>query len=639
MTPKTSVLGNTRHVLVLLVMLAISLAARSARAANGIMLDVVVHEILAADPVENAVIDSVTYPVFFDRKTTLRAGNFVVDVLARPNANGSIALSGSFFVSGPLPGNKSDEADVMPGAALIVNDIRGKGKSSYRARLIPRPADLDSDTLSVSEDSLQWEPMYALRMQYMLPKGVLPPMQFLPVRGVLDYEFDGIVDTFQIDAGGRLLVYLAPGRLAGWPVEPEYGYAIDQSRYRVVATHDPLNPRVRTRALLMTACYRVWGYAPPLLASGFAGYPDFSDYDVKNDHAAGHRIPLDSLARTLDYKRYDRQVADHHAESFVAWLINTYGTPRFKDVYERATDLSIHRAIWSVYGHTLAELEKQWLDYLSKRKFYREEFDYFAKRAAAFHDFESHLALLKEAAALESPHQRDALRDIGIACGQLGRWDDAVAAFQRLLTEYPEEKQGRWLLAEAQRASGDDIAALRTYTDLLKSDPSDPQTFLRLGEIQWEKRRVDSAATLWRQGLSCGPGPMAGSELCLRMGHYFQERKHGRDSAEFYFSQAKRAVSGQIMNNPTNATAWAITAEALLGRDSVVSALEHLAVGKEVADSPVDLGRIRLLRGQCFDKLDRRSEAIAEYDAIIAGGAEAPVVRLARKYLNRAYGR
>jgi hypothetical protein len=123
------------------------------------------------------------------------------------------------------------------------------------------------------------------------------------------------------------------------------------------------------------------------------------------------------------------------------------------------------------------------------------------------------------------------------------------------------------------------------------------------------------------------------------MGHYFQERKHGRDSAEFYFSQAKRAVSGQIMNNPTNATAWAITAEALLGRDSVVSALEHLAVGKEVADSPVDLGRIRLLRGQCFDKLDRRSEAIAEYDAIIAGGAEAPVVRLARKYLNRAYGR
>lgn len=622
-----------------LAVLAVCLAAASGYAANGVVLDIVVHEMLAADPPETAVIDSVSYPVFFDRTTTLRAGNFIVDVLAKPNANGSIALSGSFFVSGPLPGNKSDEADVMPGAALIVNDIRGKGKSTYRVRLIPRPSDLPYDTLTVSDDSLQWEPMYALHAQYMLPKGVLPPMQFLPVRGVLDYELAGILDTFDIEPSGRLLVYLAPGRLAGWPVEPEYGYAIDQSRYRLVTDHWPMNPRIRTRALLLTACYRVWGYAPHLLASGFAGYADFSDYDVKNDHAAGHRIPLDSLARTIDFNRYDRRVADHHAESFVAWLINSYGTPRFKDLYERATDLSIHRAIWSVYGFTLGELEKQWLDYLSKRKFYREEFDYFAKRAAVFHDFESHLDLLKEAAALESPHQQDALRDIGIACGQLGKWNEAVTSFQRLLSDYPDEKHGRWLLAEAQRASGDDFAALRTYTELLKSDPDDPQTFLRMGEIQWEKRRVDSAATLWRKGLSCGPGPMAGSELCLRMGHYFQERKNGRDSAEFFFSQAKRAVSEQIMNNPTNATAWAITAEALLGRDSVVSALEHLAVGREVADSPVDMGRIRLLRGQCFDKLNRRSEAIAEYDAVVAGGAEAPVVRLARKYLNRAYGR
>jgi tetratricopeptide (TPR) repeat protein len=542
-------------------------------------------------------------------------------------------------VSGPLPGNKSDEADVMPGAALIVNDIRGKGKSTYRVRLIPHPSDLPTDTLSVSDDSLQWEPMYALHAQYMLPKGVLPPMQFLPVRGVLDYELAGILDTFDIEPSGRLLVYLAPGELAGWPVEPEYGYAIDQSRYRVVTNHSPMQPQIRTRALLLAACYRVWGYAPQLLASGFAGYADFSDYDVKNDHAAGHRIPLDSLARTIDFKRFDRRVADHHAESFVAWLINSYGTPRFKDLYERATDLSIHRAIWSVYGFTLGELEKQWLDYLSTRKFYREEYDYFAKSAAAFHDFESHLALLKEAAKLESPHQQDALRDIGIAAGQLGLWSEAVTSFERLLAEYPDEKQGRWFLAEAQRASGDDAGAWRTYSELLQTDPNDPQTFLRMGEIQWEKRRVDSAATLWRKGLSCGPGPMAGAELCLRMGQYFQERKNGRDSAEFYYSQAKRAVSPQIMNNPTNATAWAITAEALLGIDSVVSALEHLAVGKEVADSPVDIGRIRLLRGQCFDKLKRRGDAIAEYDAIIAGPAEAPVTRLARKYINRSYGR
>ncbi len=160
-----------------------------------------------------------------------------------------------------------------------------------------------------------------------------------------------------------------------------------------------------------------------------------------------------------------------------------------------------------------------------------------------------------------------------------------------------------------------------------------------MGEIQWEKRRVDSAAVLWRQGLATRPGPVSEGELCLRLGQYFAERRHGRDSALTYFDRAKAAVAGTIMSDPTNPTPWTITAEALLGKDSAVVALEQLAVAKEVTDSPIDLGRIHLVRGKCFDKLKRRSDAITEYEATISGNADAPTVRLARKYLNRAYGR
>jgi tetratricopeptide (TPR) repeat protein len=609
------------------------------RAANGIMLDVVVHEILDADPLETAVIDSVTYPVLFDRPTTLRAGNFVVDVTAGAGANGSIDLRASLYVSGPLPANRSDEASITPGASLIVDDIRGKGKSHYRVRFAPHSVVLADDAPAATADSLQWETISSLRARYLVPKGVLPPLQFLPVRTALDHEFEGLIDTLGLDRSTRLLVYLTPGEIAGWPVEPDYGYAIDPARYRVVAFHSPLSPRITPRALALAALYRSWGYAPQLLTSGIAGYFEFADYEVQNDRASGQSIPLDSLARTIDYKRRDRRVADHHAESFVAWLVNTYGLPHFKNLYERATDLSIHRAFWSVYGRTLAELEKQWLGYLKARKFHREELMHFATREIAFRNFEAHLALLEQAAAAVSPPTEEILRDMGIAQGQLGRWSDAVASFTRLVNEYPEEKSGRWFLAEAQRAAGDDIAAWRTYAQLLQKTPSDPQAHLRMGEILWEGRRADSAATLWRRGLSNNPGPLTSGELRLRLGHYFERRRGGLDSSRSYFNDARRSVSQRLIDNPTDASAWIITGEALLGLDSVEAALEHLALVRAVSDAPVDLGRVRLLRGFCYDKLGRRKDAVAEYEAALSGKAEEPVARLARRYLNRSYGR
>ena len=618
---------------------ALSVTATSSYAANGIRLDIIVNEHLDTDPPESAVIDSVSYPVLYSRKTILRAGNFVVDVTAQPGSGGAVDLATSLYVSGPLPGNRSDDASIAPGAAMLIDEIRGKGKSRYSARLVPHTADVPADTLGMSKDSTHWEPLYSLRAQYFVPKGLLPPMQFLPVRSALDFEFQAFIDTFALEAPGRLLVYLPPGNLAGHPYEPLYGYSIDPSRYIVIAHHTPFEPHIRPRALVLAACYRAWGYAPQLLSSGVAGYFGFSDYNVIKDRAAGHSIRLDSLARTMDYKRHDRLVADHHAESFITWLISTYGIPNYKSLYERATDQSIHRAIWSVYNQTLAELESKWLAFLKARQFDGEEFMHYATRAVAFRDFETHLELLEQAAvAVNSPPTMEVWRNIGLAQGQLGRWEDAAKTLTRLITDFPDEQLGRWLLAEAQRASGEDVAAWLTYLNLLQRKPSDPQTALRMGDIQWDARRVDSAATFWRRGLSSSPGPLAGGELKLRMGWYFQERRKGQDSARAYFADARRTVTPLLVNSPTDAAAWIIAGEALLGLDSVQAALEHLALAQAVTDAPIELGRIHLLRGKCYDRLDRRKDAVAEYQSVEAVQGGSPMIRQARKWLNRPYG-
>lgn len=625
--------------LIALASLVLLLTPDAALSANGVMLDIVVHEILDADPVESAVIDSVIYPVFFDRLTTLRAGNFVVDLTAYEGSGGAIMLQTVMYVSGPVPGSRSDEAIIKAGAALVVDSIPGKGKSHYRARFTPHPITLMEDDRVESHDSVDWEMVYSLRARYLLPKSILPPLQFIPIRSALDFDFELLIDTLGLDYSTRLSVYLPPGDFSGWPVEPEYGHAIDPARYRVVSYHTNLEPRISVRPMGMAALYRSLGYAPLLLTSGVVGLNDFADYDVQKDRAAGNLIPLDSLARTIDYKRHDRRVADNHAASFVTWLINTHGVPHFKTLYERATDLSIHRAFWSVYGQTLSELETQWLASLKRRTYDRDELAHFAARAGVFHDYERHLELLSEVARAEFPTTLATLRDIGIAQGQLGRWSDAVISFERMVEGHPDDRSVKRFLAESQRAAGDDIAAERTYTQILQSMVPDPQAYLRLGEIQWEKRRTDSAATLWRKGLSLSPGPIVSAELFLSLGHYFAERKRGADSAQWYFAMAKRYAAPGLISDQVNPTPWIITAEALLGQDSAGEALNYLRLAQTMTDAPVDVGRIRLLRGFCYDKLKRREEAVREYDAVITSNAEAPAMRRAQRHINRPYGR
>lgn len=608
------------------------------RAAEGVNLQIVVQEILDADPPEAAVIDSLSIPLAFDRRTTLRAGNFVADVTVSPRPDGATHLAVSIYVSGPLPDTRADEAVVAPGAALVVDSLRGKGKSHYRAHFIPHRADVGALADAPALDRLGWQSVFSAGAEYFIPEGILPPLQFLPIRQALDFEYEYLLDSLPLNPAGRIATYLPAEPVGDYAWDSSCSCVIDPARLRLVVRHSPLDVRIEPRFLALTACYRVWGYAPDLLALGVSGLLDFGDYHARRAQEQGALIPLDSLARTIDYRRFDRRVTDATAASFVTWLINTYGVPPLKDLYERATDLSIHRAIWSVYGKTLAELEKDWLAYLKTRTFQRDEFLYYAGREKAYRRYTAHLEYLEQARDVLSPPEASILRDIGIAQAQLGRWTDAVAAFSRMTAEYPDDLSGWKLLCEAQRAAGDDVGAWRNYQLLLLRKPADALTYLRMGDIQWDARRADSALALWRQGLAVSSDRILAGELRLRVGHYYEGRRRGGDSARTAFADARRLVAQATIDDPTDPAAWIITAEAYLGLDSLDAALEHLRLAETLTDAAIAVGRIRLLRGFCLDRAGRRSEALAEYRYIVDANLAAPHIRLAKKHQKWAYG-
>jgi len=603
----------------------------------GVQARIAVFEVLTADTTETALIDSSAADLVFDRETTLRAGNFVLHLtVSRADAE-RVRMSYELFVSGPLPDNRSDDVIVEYDAPLVIESVRGKGKSAYRALVFPHRAMVQPSASLPVSDTMAREILPTPYYYFYLTPGEIPRLHFLPLRDALSAEFEHLRDTLAFTAPGRVYFYLVESPTDDIPLDPRFGFAVDPARNRAVALYDPRASGVDVAAMLLVNLYRWWGYAPELLAVGLAGYNSFADHDVLADRARRRSIPLDSVVRTLDFKRCDPHVASHKAASFVHWLAQTYGWPSLRDLYSRSTDLSLRRAVWAVYGKTLGELEQEWLAYLKNRKFTREELVYFAERARCYRRYEEYLSLLQEAAKTGDSVDVRLIAKIGVVQAHLGRWQDAAATFGDLVRAHPDTATYRWLFAEALQAAGDHAGTVRELVALQRLAPDDPRPYMRLADMQYEQRRRDSAAVLWQRGLDIAKGNRLTIELLLRLARYEAGQRGGNDSAAQLFDRVRWMADEAIGVDPGGPDGWIFGGEALLGLDSLHAAIAYFQTAQYLADAPVDLGRIHLDLGACYDRAGRRVDAITEYERVLAIPATAPDRRWARYYINNVY--
>lgn len=605
---------------------------------EGLQIDIVVWEILASDPPEADIIDTMSAVIHFGLETTLRAGNAVLYLTATTVNDRAVRLEYALYVPGPVPDQRVDVTVLEYDVPLIVEDVKGKGKSSYRYVLAVSPADAPPTGVELPKVDGEWLVNPSANFLFRLHPHSLGVFHYLSLRRALDHDWEAIRDTFGLTAPGKTDFYFVEGLCQDVILDPRFDFAVDPSRNRIVARYDHQFTGVDIRAMLLTQLLRWWGYAPELLSIGASGFNTLADYSVLKDQAAGHSIPLERLARTLDFKRQPPAVADHHAISFCHWLIKTHGRSAFRDAYTRATDLSLERALWSVYGKTLAELEADWRAYLSRRKFSAIELYMHAIRAAGYRDYRLYYELLTESVARADTIPARIYRDLSLAAGQLGRWDDCARHARNAVALVPGEMSLRKLLGEALWAVGDTSGAEYQARVVLRTDPSDPGGYLLMGDVQTARRRLDSALTLWDAGLKrTGGSGVTHFELCLRVGRMLRERRNA-DSARVLFLSALTSAHQMLASNPHDPLGLARVGEAYAESDSVESALAYLDIAAYAADAPQDISRIALARGRALDLAGRRTEALESYEYVLSINAPNYDVAEARKYLNRVYG-
>ena len=76
--------------------------------------------------------------------------------------------------------------------------------------------------------------------------------------------------------------------------------------------------------------------------------------------------PLADLTDDAKWNAFDRSTAYNASASFLAYLLDTYGAPRMRQLFY-VTSADFARRFQEIYGQSLGDAERAWKEFLAQR--------------------------------------------------------------------------------------------------------------------------------------------------------------------------------------------------------------------------------------------------------------------------------
>ena len=206
--------------------------------------------------------------------------------------------------------------------------------------------------------------------------------------------------------------------------------------------------------------------------------------------------------------------------------------------------------------------------------------------------------------ARQFPNSIELLNIIGVANIKLGRFDEAVIAFEKALAVDPACVEARWNLARALKSLGRTEDALTHYEEARRVAPHRPEAHKNLGDAYLGMRRLKDATDAYERAIELKPDY---PEAYNNLGYALIELGRLED--------ASAALERAIKINPKFAEAHNNLGNALkhLGRHGdAIARYEHaIRIKPDYAEAYNSLGA-------AFSDLGRRKDATASYEKAIA---------------------
>ena len=563
---------------------------------------------------------------------------------------GSVDTTGCEFsvhiiTLGPTANTYSRNFRVEYGLPARIENIQGKDSSRYLFVFTPlQPIETDSSFCLYSHrtsNAFTIQPSAHLDLHY-LPNS-LGDFYWGTVKGILEEHYTRIQSLYNFTLPGKYDIYLCPCYIPSVIWDKRFATAVDPTRTTAHAIYTHELNTADPFVLAHTVVLRNYGYAPPFLSEGLANYLSLALFDMKEIVALKKNMPLDTFLDTYQYYTADPYVADRTGATFVMFLVNQYGFPRFKQLYQAADDLNLRREIEKQYDASIAELEDQWQTYVDTSLIDAGSLVFHTGLAEAMFDYRLMLRYAKAASELSQTHQ-DSLGHLSLLKRAYFYSGDYYSAteVQQQLVQLESSSAKHWMTLGTYRMMNGyyDEAAIDLNT-AFSLDSTDHNVRFNLA-MNYLHQGDQHKAIEHLQSVVDNPskaGPHVGGMIMLGDILRNSEDENKRALGQQYFLQAIRGLEASLQSGPPAPSTHLWLGIACIGVDEFEAARGYLEGSLFLETRPFYLGMTHLWMGKLADLTGARDEAVEHYSKVMALLSAAYHQTEAERYLTTPYTR
>ncbi len=569
--------------------------------------------------------------------------NFSAEFQVEKIDTGGASFSVQVVTLGPNAFNLSRRFMAEYHLPARIDGIQGKGSTAYNLVVTPL-SEIAVDTagcgyLHYRKDDFRWDPSASVDI-YFVPR-THGDYYWNAIKMIMEDRYTQFAKINSFNLPGKYLLYLCPCAIPSVIWDTRFGTMVDPTRN---ATFALLNKNVNTAdpyLLMHVSVLRNYGYAPPVLVEGFAGYMSLASYDMKQVLKSGKPVPLDSLLQCYTYFRTDPRVADAEAATFVRYLIDQYKADKFIAAYRLANDLNLKETIESTYGKPLATLEKEWLNYVDTLKITHDQFAYWAGQSDIMLNYPAMLTYCQE----ELKNSLN-LKDTISALGDLSRAEffdgdfQAASESQGKLARLSDTSSANWMtLGSYLMMIGKNDSA---YTDLMKArtmDTSSQLTIFNLAMYYTVSGQNQKGIDLLNTYVQLEGKSPAIAQSRILLGNLLMRTGNKADVglARSFYRQAIGLLSQFTSGNLIESSALMWTGIAQLGLGDTGAANDGLNMALYLETRPFYVGMINLWLGKTADVRGEREVAKEYYQKVLSSPSADYHQKEARQLLQTPY--
>ncbi len=560
-----------------------------------------------------------------------------IDLLS---ADSSAALFNVHLTTiGKRPYNYSQKYKIEYNLPARIENIPGKHESVYQVLITPRRR-IDVDTSSCTfnpRDTTDFKMDPSANFDLYYVSNSLGDFYWNNIKNYLEADYSRFRNILSINMPGKIAFYICPCPPWSVHLDKRFGYMIDPTRSNIFAIYSHEFKSVDVFLPNLMTLYKFWGYAPPLLAEGLAGYFEFNNYKIKELIASDSVPQLENLLSSKEYYRMDPITAEIGSGSFVKFLTDSYGIKKFKTLYDASDDLNIKNTLPAIYGTSLDSLDMLWRHYIDTVQFNRVHFDYQATRSAVMLRGDLQTKYLEDMLEydINPADSIDNYQRLGTAYYQYGDYYKAIEVYEHLLEFDQVKPLYLQILGNLYLINGLYDSAAQFFDRAYAMDSMITTAKLNLARANFYQGDTSKALEIAEEYYikeSSTPGRI---EFLLFMGHIYKLPGPWHDSAKAYQSFGDAAIWAEEMipKSPQDPASKMRAGLAYLGLGEYERARQYLEFAHFTELRSYHLGRTLIALGRLYDLTNRHERAIEYYQEALSHSIAVHQEKLAREYI------